>query len=204
MSEYFGHLLVRGTLRDLGYSIHLPERERREILKKAVKRYGGLSVFRKLNAVATLQKRTNPTIARKFKRDAEWVKRMFYGTPEWESKKVIPTRVREKLARKRMLDIKTLKKLKILDPNPEMKTTGLRIAKGYLYSKDYEGEGLIRVNVFEDGEFPEFAIYIPKKVAKPDYHDWRTLLKNAGFVEEEVDYKYVIRGEKYNLFVYFV
>ena len=198
----FGHLLVRGALREFGYSIHLPEEKRREILKKAVKKYGGLSVFRKLNAVATLQKNVNPQISKRFKADAEWVKRMFYGTPQWQSRIIITTKTRKKLARERKLNIQTIKRLlkllkvKKLDPD-------LRVVSGYLYSKDYRGEGLIRVNVFEKFEFPEFAIYISKRTAKPGVHNWDKLLTKAGFHKENEN-KFVIRGDKYNLFVYFV
>jgi hypothetical protein len=111
-------------------------------------------------------------------------------------------KTRKKLARERKLNIQTIKRLlkllkvKKLDPD-------LRVVSGYLYSKDYRGEGLIRVNVFEKFEFPEFAIYISKRTAKPGVHNWDKLLTKAGFHKENEN-KFVIRGDKYNLFVYFV
>ncbi len=71
------------------YSIKDNTKVREEILRKKVKSYGALDVFRKLNAVATLQKNTNPANSRKFIRDRNWVRRTFasqFKTPLSRSK----------------------------------------------------------------------------------------------------------------------
>jgi hypothetical protein len=199
MSARFGHLLVRGKLRELGYSIYLPEKERQKVLDKAVKEYGGLSVFRKLIAVYTLNKNRNPTLARKFRRDAEYVKRKYYRTKEWESKMVISQRAREKLAKARALTIKTIKGIKKalrLDPGSKVK---MQIRSDYISHQDYKGEGLIRVVRFKEDPklIPEFAIYLKKN------EDIINALMSAKFKQEASD-KFVLRTKRYNIFVYFV
>jgi len=199
MSARFGHLLVRGALRDVGYSADLPEKERQKILDKAVKQYGGLSTFRKLNALYTLNKNRNPSLARKFKKDAEYVKRKYYNKKEWESKVTISQRAREKLAKAGKLTVQTIKKLKKavkLDPDPKK----MRVRKGYIGHRDIHGKGLIRVIIFrtEPTIVPEFALYFSKRrrgFIEP------ALIK-AKFVKEEDD-KWVLRTSNYNIFVYF-
>ena len=47
---------------------------RRKSLKCAVKKYGALSTFRKLNALTTLNKNRNPVMSKKTLKDREWVK----------------------------------------------------------------------------------------------------------------------------------
>ena len=200
MSARFGHLLVRGALRDVGYNINLSEKERQRILDKAVKEYGGLSTFRKLNALYTLNKNRNPSLARKFRKDANYVKRKYYNTKEWESKITISERARQKLAKAGKLTIETIKKLKKavkLDPDPAKK---MRVRKGYIGHRDIKGHGLIRVIIFrtEPTVFPEFALYFSKRrkgFVEP------ALIK-AKFVKEEED-KWVLRTNNYNIFVYF-
>ena len=59
------------------YSTSLPERERHEILRKKIRRYGALSVFRALNAQVVLRKRENSKAKRIFKEDRDWVKRNY-------------------------------------------------------------------------------------------------------------------------------
>ena len=200
MSARFGHLLVRGALRDVGYNINLTEKERQRILDKAVKQYGGLSVFRKLNALYTLNKNRNPSLARKFKRDADYVKRKYYNTKEWESKITISQRARQKLAKAGKLTIETIKKLKKavkLDPDPAKK---MRIRKGYIGHRDIKGQGLIRVIHFrtEPTIVPEFALYFSKRKKKLI----EPALIKAKFTQEEED-KWVLRTNNYNIFVYF-
>jgi Family of unknown function (DUF5771) len=67
------HIEKKGSLKDLGYSSSLPVEERHKALKRAISEYGVGSVSKKLSAVATLQKNTNPTASRKFKADEHWV-----------------------------------------------------------------------------------------------------------------------------------
>ena len=69
--------LRKGTLSRHGYNLSLKAEPRRKALKKAVKAEGTLTVFRKLNALSILQKNTNPVNSRKFKYDANWVKKNY-------------------------------------------------------------------------------------------------------------------------------
>ena len=46
-------------------------------LKKAIKRYGPLSVYRKLDAVAKLSLRTAPDASNIFSRDRDWIRSNF-------------------------------------------------------------------------------------------------------------------------------
>lgn len=65
--------LEKGKLSQFGYHVYNTEHSRHIALGKAVKEYGALSVFRKLNAVYVLNKNTNPKLSRKFLRDRDWV-----------------------------------------------------------------------------------------------------------------------------------
>lgn len=67
--------LQKGKLRDFGYSVKEPATQRHKALDKAVKEYGATSVARKLTAVATLQKNTNPKASSTFKKDEKYVMR---------------------------------------------------------------------------------------------------------------------------------
>lgn len=70
--------LKKGTLTQYGYSSkYRLVGERRPALKKAIKNLGALRVQRKLNAVATLNKNTNPTKSKRMKADANWVSREY-------------------------------------------------------------------------------------------------------------------------------
>jgi hypothetical protein len=68
--------LEKGTLSQYGYSgvKKLSKTQRRNSLSKAIKNMKPLSVMRKLIAVSTLQKNTNPQMSKIFKEDAEFVK----------------------------------------------------------------------------------------------------------------------------------
>lgn len=66
-------ILRRGDLKKYGYGYHLPEQMRRDALTKAMKKYGVLSTWHKLNAIANISASTNPEPASIFKKDAEWV-----------------------------------------------------------------------------------------------------------------------------------
>ena len=71
--------LREGDLSQFGYIkvAKLSVVQRHVALKKAVKAYGSLSVWRKLNAVAVYTKNTSPLVSRIFKSDMAWVKREF-------------------------------------------------------------------------------------------------------------------------------
>jgi hypothetical protein len=70
--------LKKGSLTDLGYSAADSSATRHASLSKAVGKYGRLSTYRKLNAVATLTKNTAPGKAAVFKADRDWVKKTYF------------------------------------------------------------------------------------------------------------------------------
>lgn len=69
--------LREGELSQFGYVnvVKKPSTVRHSALKKAVKKYGSLSVRRKLQAVATYTKSTSPHASKIFKADIAWIKR---------------------------------------------------------------------------------------------------------------------------------
>ncbi len=69
--------LRKGELIKYGYQYRLSDALRQKALKKAIKRYGPLSVYRKLDAVAKLSLRTAPDASSIFSRDRNWVKTNF-------------------------------------------------------------------------------------------------------------------------------
>lgn len=69
--------LRSGELRKYGYIYRNPALERKEALRKAVKAYGVLGVYRKLDAVAKLSKRAAPKASKIFKEDRDWVRKRF-------------------------------------------------------------------------------------------------------------------------------
>ena len=69
--------LKEGKLVRLGYSAIKGKTARHKALKKAVKRYGALSTFRKLSAASTYTKRTSKGRSRTFKSDRNWVKKSY-------------------------------------------------------------------------------------------------------------------------------
>lgn len=69
--------LHRGELKKHGYVFEHSQESRHSALKKAVKEFGALGVFRKLDIVAKLSKRTVPAAARVFKADRDWIRREF-------------------------------------------------------------------------------------------------------------------------------
>ena len=70
--QQFG-ALKKGELAKYGYSFRRKTEPRRAALKEAVKHYGLLGVYRKLDAVAKLTKRINPRASEVFTADREWV-----------------------------------------------------------------------------------------------------------------------------------
>ena len=69
--------LRKNDLKQFGYSTSVPEARRHSALGKAVKTYGALSVFRKLNAVYVYSKNRAPAASAVFKMDRDWVKRQY-------------------------------------------------------------------------------------------------------------------------------
>lgn len=66
--------LRRGELLKHGYTYRKSSNERHSALRKAAKEFGPLGLYRKLNAVTKLSKRTEPNIAKVFQSDRNWVK----------------------------------------------------------------------------------------------------------------------------------
>jgi hypothetical protein len=71
--EGFGKLR-KGELIKYGYQYRLSDSLRHAALKRAIERYGALSVYRKLDAVAKLSVRTAPDASNIFARDRDWVR----------------------------------------------------------------------------------------------------------------------------------
>ncbi len=69
--------LRKGELKKHGYSTFNKTAKRRSALRKAVKEFGALGVYRKLNAVAKLGVRTMPNVAKTFKRNRNWVRKTY-------------------------------------------------------------------------------------------------------------------------------
>jgi hypothetical protein len=66
--------LRRGDLSKYGYNVKIAEESRHKALRQAIQEYGALGVYRKLNAVAKLSKRTAPEAASIFAKDRDWVR----------------------------------------------------------------------------------------------------------------------------------
>lgn len=66
--------LRRGELLKHGYSYRKSYDERHAALRKAAKEYGPLGIYRKLNAVAKLSKRSAPDASKVFEKDRNWIK----------------------------------------------------------------------------------------------------------------------------------
>jgi hypothetical protein len=66
--------LRKGELIKYGYQYRLSDSLRQSALKRAIKRYGPLSVYRKLDAVAKLSVRTASDASKIFIRDRNWVR----------------------------------------------------------------------------------------------------------------------------------
>jgi hypothetical protein len=68
-----GITLKKGELSRYGYNAHKSEEDRHAALREAMKVYGPLNVFRKLDGVAKLTLRTAPEAHKIFKQDRDWV-----------------------------------------------------------------------------------------------------------------------------------
>jgi hypothetical protein len=69
--------LRKGELIKYGYQYRLSDSLRQASLKRAIKHYGALSVYRKLDAVAKLSLRTAPDASKIFVRDRNWIRDNF-------------------------------------------------------------------------------------------------------------------------------
>jgi len=71
--------LEEGELSKFGYEhvVKLSASDRHAALSKAVKEYGWLTVFRKLNALYVLTKNTSPATSTLFRNDRNWIKLSF-------------------------------------------------------------------------------------------------------------------------------
>lgn len=72
MSKLFGKLR-EGDLTKYGYSTTGSEEARHKALRHAEKKYGSLTLFRKLDAVAKLSVSKAPRASRVFRKDRAWV-----------------------------------------------------------------------------------------------------------------------------------
>ncbi len=66
--------LRKGELIKYGYQYRLSNSLRHSALKRAIERYGALSVYRKLDAVTKLSVRTAPDASEIFKMDRNWIR----------------------------------------------------------------------------------------------------------------------------------
>ena len=69
--------LRKGELKKHGYSFRNPEITRKAALNSAVKEFGALGVYHKLDAVAKLAVRAAPNAAKTFKADRNWIKQRY-------------------------------------------------------------------------------------------------------------------------------
>lgn len=79
--------LRKGELIKYGYSYRLADSKRQSALKKAMKSYGTLSVYRKLNAVSKLSVRTAPDASTIFAKDRNWVRNNYSLTQKNKNNK---------------------------------------------------------------------------------------------------------------------
>lgn len=69
--------LHKGELTKFGYSVNLLAAERHAALSKAVKEYGSLSTWRKINALYVYTKNTSPAKAAKYNADRNWIRETY-------------------------------------------------------------------------------------------------------------------------------
>jgi hypothetical protein len=66
--------LKKGELQRFGYMYKLPEHDRHNALRAAIKSLGSLNVYRKLDAVAKLTNLTSPRASATFTEDRDWIR----------------------------------------------------------------------------------------------------------------------------------
>lgn len=104
-----------------------------------------------------------------------------------------------------MVNKKKSKKMGLYDP----KKKALKVRKKLtdkprvVTFKDYKGQGLIRVLRRANWTlFPEFALYVKLEGPKhPVHEEHDEMLREAGLTEEQSG-KWVLRTNKFNIFVY--
>ena len=69
--------LRKGELTKHGYHVRKSDEERHRSIRAAVAEFGGLGVYRKLDAVAKLTERSLPSAYRIYKSDRDWVRSTF-------------------------------------------------------------------------------------------------------------------------------
>lgn len=70
-------LLRKGELKKHGYVYERSRDSRHDAIKRAIKEFGALGVYRKLDAVAKLSKNRVPKAAYVFKEDRDWIRRHY-------------------------------------------------------------------------------------------------------------------------------
>jgi len=71
-------------LRRFDYSPKQSASKRHSALIKAVKASSAIAVFRRLNAIANVTKRSQPVNSKKYLSDANYIKKKFYKTKFWK------------------------------------------------------------------------------------------------------------------------
>jgi hypothetical protein len=69
--------LHKGELHKHGYSFKLKEDDRHKALRQAIKEFGALGVYRKLNAVSKISKSLAPQASNVFKSDRNWLSQKY-------------------------------------------------------------------------------------------------------------------------------
>lgn len=69
--------LRKNDLKQFGYSTKIPATKRRIALSRDVRKYGALSVFRKLHAVSILTRKRAPPSSAVFLQDRDWIRSEF-------------------------------------------------------------------------------------------------------------------------------
>ena len=69
--------LKKNKLGQFGYHAFISQKERDKALKKAVKEYGALSIFRSLNAIYVYNKNTNPEASEIFLADRNMIRDVY-------------------------------------------------------------------------------------------------------------------------------
>ena len=71
------HISHKGSLREFGYSVLSNTETRHKALKSAVRVFGSTEVQRKLRAVETLTKNTQPINSQRYRADIQWISKNF-------------------------------------------------------------------------------------------------------------------------------
>ena len=69
--------LKKGELLRFGYKAILSSTERHTALKRAVAKYGSLSVWKKINVLYVYSKYSNPALHKKYDADRNWIRRTY-------------------------------------------------------------------------------------------------------------------------------